>query len=285
MIVHALRHTHPLKHLLKVSCLARSSFYYHLKQVGRDKYHAVKQQIQAIFHRHKGRYGYRRIALALRQLGHQINHKTVHKLMQELGLQSSVRPKKRKHQRYTGRVGEVADNLINQNFTAHKPNEKWATDVTEFKVGNEKLYLSPILDMFNGEIISYSLNRRPVFTMVMDMLADGLSRLTNTEKPIFHSDQGWQYQMQKYQDKVKQASITQSMSRKGNCLDNAMMESFFAVLKTECFYTQTFNSIEELKKQIHDYIHYYNHDRIKVKLGGLSPIQYRLQFQKSESTV
>lgn len=285
MIVHALRHAHQLKHLLSVSCLARSSFYYHIKHTGCDKYHAVKQQIQAIFHQHKGCYGYRRVALALKKLGCQINHKTVYKLMQELGLQSSVRPKKRKHHSYTGRVGEVADNIINQNFTAHKPNEKWATDLTEFKVGKEKLYLSPILDMFNGEIISYRLNRRPVFDMVMEMLTEGLSRLKNSEQPIFHSDQGWQYQMQKYQDKIKQASIIQSMSRNGNCFDNAMMESFFAVLKTECFYTQTFSSIEELKTQIDEYIYYYNHERIKVKLGGLSPIQYRLQFQNKQPTV
>lgn len=285
MIVQALRHIHQISHLLKVAGLARSTFYYHIKQVSVDKYHQIKTEINTIFQQHKGRYGYRRVTLTLKHLGYCINHKTVYKLMQELGLKSAVRPKKRKHRTYTGRVGDVADNLINQNFTATKPNEKWATDVTEFKVGNDKLYLSPILDMFNGEIISYTLNKRPAFAMVMDMLKEGLTRLKNSEQLIFHSDQGWQYQMQKYQDKVKQASITQSMSRKGNCLDNAMMESFFAVLKTECFYTQTFNSIEELKKQIDEYIHYYNNDRIKVKLGGLSPIQYRLQFQNNQLTV
>lgn len=194
--------------------------------------------------------------------------------MRVMDLKSLVRPKK--YRSYRGQVGRTAPNVLNRNFAADKPNQKWVTDVTEFKVGDKKLYLSPILDLFNGEIISYTIMRRPVFDLVKAMLVKGLERLRPTDQLILHSDQGWQYQLPSYQTMLKPV-IEQSMSRKGNCLDNASMESFFAVLKSECFYTKKFHSIEELEKEIHDYIHYYNHDRIKMKLKGLSPIQFRTQ--------
>ncbi|MBC3891518.1 IS3 family transposase, partial [Undibacterium sp. LX40W] len=156
-------------------------------------------------------------------------------------------------------------------------NQKWSTDVTEFNVAGEKLYLSPILDLFNGEIIAFETAKRPVYKMIDTMLKKAFKRLSPKDQPILHSDQGWQYRMQAYQTSLASRGLVQSMSRKGNCLDNAAMESFFAVLKTEFFYLNKFTSVEQLDQGIKEYIHYYNHERIKLKLKGLSPVQYRNQ--------
>lgn len=231
-----------------------------------------------IYHKHKGRYGYRRITLALRNMGLVINHKCVQRLMQSMKLKSRIRIAK--YRSYKGRVGRVADNILKRKFKANKPNQKWVTDVTEFKVGSEKLYLSPIMDLFNGEIIAFQTLYRPMFELVQDMLSNAMDRLGEDEKPIVHSDQGWQYQMSRYQKKLAEKGLIQSMSRKGNCLDNASMESFFGILKSECFYGEEFKSVKELEQTVKEYIHYYNHERIKVKLKGLSPVQYRTQSLK-----
>lgn len=182
-----------------------------------------------------------------------------------------------KYRSYKGQVGQVADNVLQRQFKADKPNQKWVTDVSEFNVQGEKLYLSPIMDLFNGEIIAFQTLRRPVFSLVKDMLKDALNQLSSNDKPIIHSDQGWQYQMSYYQTLLAEKGLIQSMSRKGNCLDNASMESFFGILKSECFYGKKFKSVEELEQTVKEYIYYYNHERIKVKLKGLSPVQYRTQ--------
>ncbi|RKG30863.1 IS3 family transposase, partial [Acinetobacter guerrae] len=173
------------------------------------------------------------------------------------------------------------DNVLQRQFHAAQPNRKWATDVTEFNVRGEKLYLSPVMDLFNGEIIAFQTQRKPIFSLVKDMLSTAISKLKPEDKPIIHSDQGWQYQMRFYQQQLQQHGLTQSMSRKGNCLDNASMESFFGILKSECFYGEKFNSVDELEQTVKEYIHYYNHERIKVKLKGLSPVQYRIQSLKT----
>jgi putative transposase len=209
--------------------------------------------------------------LVLREKGFSLNHKTVRRLMKKLGLKCQVRMKK--YRSYRGKVGKTAPNLLERDFQATKPNEKWVTDVTEFHLHGEKLYLSPILDLYNGEIIAYQLEDRPVYPLVSKMLEKAFERLKDEENPILHSDQGWHYQMKKYQYALKEHGITQSMSRKGNCLDNAAMESFFGLLKSELFYLKTFDSMEQFKQQLEEYIHYYNHKRIKVKLKGLSPVQ------------
>ena len=204
-----------------------------------------------------------------------LNHKTVQRLMKELNLKSMVRMKK--YSSYWGQVGKIAPNVLKRNFKADKPNEKWVTDVTEFSLFGEKLYLSPILDLFNGEIISYQIEKRPVFKMVTDMLDKAFNRLEDNDTPILHSDQGWHYQMRKYQQLLQEHKITQSMSRKGNCLDNAVMENFFGHLKSELLYLQEFDSMEHFIEELHEYIYYYNNERIKCKLKGLSPVQYRIQ--------
>lgn len=256
--------------------MARSTFYYYLKKSGQPaKHSSVKAEIIAIYHQHKGRYGYRRITTTLKAKGMKINHKRVARLMHECGLKSLVRIKKYKS--YKGQHGKIARNLLKRNFKARKPYQKWVTDITEFAVAGQKLYFSPILDLYNGEIVSYSISERPNFHQIMDMLQKALTRLPSQAKPILHSDQGWQYQMKEYQELLRKRKIRQSMSRKGNCLDNAVMENFFGILKSELFYTTQFSSVASLQKEIVNYIDYYNNDRIKQKLNGLSPVQYRTQ--------
>lgn len=256
--------------------MARSSFYYHYLANKTDKYQEVKLQIKAIYHKHKGRYGYRRITDELRKLGTLINHKTVLKLMRNLGLKSLIRTKK--YTSYKGEQGKIAPNVLQRAFKADKPNQKWVTDITEFKVKDKKLYLSPVMDLYNQEIISYELSERPVFNQVIQMLKKAFKTTKDTKDLIFHSDQGWQYQMKQYQVLLKKKGIVQSMSRKGNCLDNAIIENFFGILKSEMFYIQKFNSIEDLKNEIKQYINYYNNERIKSNLNKMSPIQYRTHF-------
>lgn len=232
-----------------------------------------------IYHKNKGRYGYRRITLALRNSGLDVNHKCVQRLMQLMEPKFCIRAVK--YGSYKGQTGKVADNVLQRQFTAVRPNQKWVTDVTELNVRGEKLYLSPVMDLFNSEIVAFQMQRRPAFGLVKDRLKEALARLKPHEKPLVHSDQGWQYQMRFYQQQLKEHGLIQSMSRKGNCLDNASMESFFGILKSECFYGKEFKSVDELEQTVKEYIHYYNHERIRVKLKGLSPVQYRTQFLKA----
>ena len=196
--------------------------------------------------------------------------------MRELELQVRVR-KSKKLTTYRGTIGHIAPNHLERHFTATRPNQKWVTDVTEFKAkdGN-KVYLSPILDLFNNEIISYTLSYSPNWAQVEKMLKLAVKRLDKTSGSILHSDQGWQYQMAAYRQILAEHGIIQSMSRKGNCLDNAAMESFFGRLKTECFYGREFNTREEIVNAVRDYLDYYNHRRIQLTFKGLSPIQYRI---------
>jgi transposase InsO family protein len=269
-----LRHKYDLAILLNCLQMARSSFYYYAKQLGNaDKYIEVKAMIQSLYHKHKGRLGYRRITLLLRQQEQIINHKTVLRLMNILKLKSVIRVKKYKS--YKGEQGKITPNILNRAFKAEQPNQKWATDVTEFNVAGKKLYLSPIIDLYNQEIISYELSESPNFKSVMTMLDKAFKKVNITQPLLLHSDQGWQYQMKQYQHSLQDKGVTQSMSRKGNCLDNAVIENFFGIVKSELFYLKKYDSIFQLKKEITDYINYYNNDRIKLNLKGMSPIQYR----------
>ena len=255
--------------LLETAYLARSTYYYQLKQLdGHDKDKEIKGEIQEIYYEHKGNYGYRRITLELRNRGFVVNHKKVQRLMKILGLSAQIR-RKRKYSSYQGEVGKKADNLIQRQFEASKPMEKCYTDVTEFAIPNitQKLYLSPVLDGFNSEIIAYNLSTSPNLEQVKAMLDQAFTE-EHYENTILHSDQGWQYQHQYYHQFLEDKGIQPSMSRKGNSPDNGMMESFFGILKSEMFYgyEKTFKSIEHLEQAIVDYIDYYNNKRIKVKL-------------------
>lgn len=254
--------------------MARSVFYYHLKRLQvKDKYADEKALIKSIFHEHKGRYGYRRITAEMRNRGFNLNHKTVQRLMGKLGLKSKIR--KVRYCSYKGEVGKVAPNIINRNFVASAPNRKWATDVTQINIGSEKLYLSSLLDMFNGEIISYNISKSPNLAQVYDMLDKAFALFDSLKGLVLHSDQGWQYQHYGYRKRLAERGIIQSMSRKGNCLDNAMVENFFGIMKSELLYAEKFESTEAFTKALDEYIEYYNHIRIKSRLNGKSPVQYR----------
>ena len=183
--------------------------------------------------------------------------------------------KNNKYHSYKGEIGKVADNLLNRNFHAGKPFEKLTTDITEFKIGEEKVYLSPVLDMFNREIISYSISTSPNLWQIREMLNGLFEKLPADARPLFHSDQGWQYQHAEYQRLLSEHNITQSMSRKGNCMDNGVMENFFGRLKVEMFYGEKFESVNTFIDELKKYIHYYNNERISLKLKGMSPVQYR----------
>ena len=254
--------------------MARSVFYYHLKRLNAaDKYAVERECIKSIFHEHKGRYGYRRVTAEMRNRGFVINHKTVQRLMGEMRLMSVIR--KVRYRSYKGEVGRIAPNIISRDFAAESPNRKWATDVTQIKIGSVKLYMSPILDMFNGEIISYNISRTPNLEQVYDMLNKAFAKFDDLEGLILHSDQGWQYQHWSYRQLLEQHHIVQSMSRKGNCLDNAMAENFFGIMKSELLYAEKFESAEAFMKALDEYIDYYNNKRIKSRLNGKSPVQYR----------
>lgn len=240
-----------------------------------DKYAEAKKEIVSIYHENKGRYGYRRITIALHNKGIHLNHKTVQRLMKELGLVCRVKIKK--YRSYKGEVGKTTPNLLNRNFYAEKPNQKWVTDVTEFSLFGQKIYLSPILDLHNGYLVSYTISERPVLSMVISMLEKAFETIPDGTGLILHSDQGWQYQHRQYRRMLREKGIEQSMSRKGNCLDNAVMENFFGLLKSELLYLQEFNSQEHFKQELVDYLDYYNNRRIKAKLKGLPPAIHRQQ--------
>jgi len=259
--------------------MARSVFYYHRQRLNiEDKYRLEKEEIRRIYHKHKGRYGYRRITAQMRNLGYTINHKTVQKLMWVLDLKCKAR--KARYRSYKGEVGKTAPNVLERDFTTDSPNRKWATDVTQVSIKDETIYLSPIIDLFNGEIVSYSISKSANMQMVREMLDKAFKKVSNTKGLIFHSDQGWQYQHYGYRTALEEHGIIQSMSRKGNCLDNAMAESFFAVMKTELLYAEKFESMEKFIVALEKYIYYYNYQRIKTRLNGKSPVQYRTSYMK-----
>lgn len=199
--------------------------------------------------------------------------------MKELDLQcQKFNTRSRKYKSYRGQIGKVADNVLKRKFNAIKPNQIWLTDITEFRLSgyNNRLYLSPILDVFNGEIISYSMSFSPTVALTNNMLDKALEVLNGAEQLVIHSDQGFHYQHQSWTKRLEEKGITQSMSRKGNCLDNSPMENFFGLLKQEMFYGEKFHSYEHLREEIKKYIKWYNEERIKTKLNGMSPVKYRL---------
>jgi transposase InsO family protein len=273
-----LRHHHKLTDLLQIAGLARSTFYYHCHATERaDRQSAMELRIRSIYDEHKGRYGYRRITAALCNSAAQtVNHKCVQRLMQKMGLRALIRAKKRSKS-VQGISDAHVPNVLQRNFSATAPDQKWVTDVTEFNVNGQKLYLSACMDLYNGEIIAHRMTKRPVFELVSGTLRTALSRPRSAGELIIHSDQGWHYKMQPYRAMLASCGVTQSMSRKGNCFDNAAIESFFGTLKAEYFHLAAPSSLDALEAGVHDYIHYYNHERLKLGLKGLSPVGYRLR--------
>lgn len=292
MVVYELQHKYPLVVLLDISGLKRSTYYYTLNKLDKDtKNDDIMNAIINIYYTHKARYGYRRITLELINRGYIVNHKKVKRLMSKMGLYA--RTPKAKYKSYKGDMNGTVKNLLldkvidevnhktyyERNFKTERCNEIWSTDVSEFHIAAGKLYLSPILDLHNREIVSYNISTSPNYEQIKDMLAKAFNKYKDLKGLILTSDQGWQYQMQDYHKALEEKGIIQSMSRKGNCLDNSPMENFFGKMKNEMFYgyEYTFNTLEELKKEMENYISYYNNQRITEKLKGLTPVEYRNQ--------
>lgn len=269
--------------------MPKATYMYWQKRFDRaDPDQEIEEKVLEIRRNHKD-YGYRRISGELRNQGHTVNKKKVQRIIQKLGLQvTSYTRKSRKYSSYKGRVGTVAPNRIRRRFHTHIPHQKITTDTTEFKyyevdarghMSTHKLYLDPFMDMCNGEILSYGIDKRPSANNVMTALDKAIKITSDCPyRRTFHSDQGWAYQMKAYSRRLKSERIFQSMSRKGNCLDNSVMENFFGLLKQEIYYGVVYYSYEELKSGIERYIKYYNEQRIKEKLGWMSPVQYRLSL-------
>ena len=258
--------------------MARSTFYYNNRSKP-DKWAVERQRIAELYHVNRGRYGYRRLTQAMRNEGYVINGKTVRRLMSEAGIKCQVRMKK--YRSYKGEIGKIAPNLLERDFKADAPHKKLVTDVTEFHLFGVKIYLSPVLDLYNSELIYYTVYRHPVMDMVLEMIKGTVAIIGNNTHAILHSDQGFHYQHKDYQKLLQENNIIQSMSRKGNCLDNAVMENFFGQLKSELLYLQEFDSVEHFLKELDEYLRYYNVDRIKEKLNGMSPVQYRTHNHES----
>lgn len=232
--------------------------------------------MQTIFAEVKERYGYRRVHARLVADGWQVGKKRVRRLMHSLGLVCQVRRRK-PYRSYAGEVGTIAPNLLNRDFRATRPNQKWVTDITEFAVGNHKVYLSPVMDLFDRQIIAWTVGVSPSLALALAALRDAVATLPRGAAPLVHSDQGTQYQHLAWQKMLADAGATQSMSRKGNCLDNAVIESFFGHLKEELFHHTRYPDIATFTAALNDYIVWYNTERISIRLKGLSPVQYRTQ--------
>lgn len=290
-MIDELRRKYPLKDLLVLAKLSKSTFFYILGRINRkDKDAALKEKISQLYAtKRKGNetYGYRRICLELRKTDEfaKVNHKKVQRLMKELGLFGYISKKgRRKYSSYRGTVGKIADNVVARHFNANRPNKLWSTDVTEFALctGDVKVYLSPIKDFCDGSIVSHNCSTTPDMKLVLGMLDKALDKHMCLAGLVFHSDQGWQYQHATWRKKLSSRCITQSMSRKGNCLDNSKMETFFATLKKAIWFgrEKEYRSSDQLIAAIDDYIDWYNNERIQAKLKGLSPLQFRKQAFK-----
>ena len=232
-------------------------------------------------------FGYRRIYGELRKRGIVVNKKKVQRIVQKLGLQvTSFTRKSRKYSSYKGNIGRIAPNRIHRRFYTSVPHQKITTDTTEFKyydvddkghMAIKKLYLDPFMDMFNSEILSYGIGKQPSAQNVMNALNEAIEITSDcVYRRTYHSDRGWAYQMKAYSNTLKSNRIYQSMSRKGNCYDNSIMENFFGIMKQEMYYGCVYYNYEELKNAIENYVDYYNHQRIKQKLSWMSPVEYRL---------
>lgn len=257
--------------------MPKSTYYYEISKVDTVaiKNQKLMDEIKEIFEYHKGRYGVRRVHRELVNRGHNVNHKRVQRLMHRMGLLGK-RPKEKYHS-YRGEVGKVADNIIDRDFSTTAPLQKWTTDVSQFNFAWGKCYISPILDMNTNEIISCDLSLSPNLEQIQRMLNEAFEKFPHVRGLIFHSDQGWQYQHEYFRNKLKEHGIIQSMSRKGNCYDNCIMETFFGRMKNEMYYgyEKNYDSFESFEKAVKEYIHYYNNERIQAKTKWMPPVKYR----------
>lgn len=258
---------------MKVAGMARSTYYYNRKALSAPVRHeSARKALKDLHKRHRGRYGYRRMTAALRQQGIVLNHKTVRKLMREEGIECKIR-RKRKYNRVSAEM-DTSPNLLNRRFTSEAPFIKAVTDVTEFNLGAQKIYVSALIDLYDGAVMSLAMSTSNDTELVMSMF-DGISQSDLAKLKMIHSDQGVLYRTYRYHDYMAFWQIQQSMSRRGNCYDNAVVESFFGTFKCETVKLYQIRSKEELAKELVEYVRYYNEERLKSTLGYKSPMQYR----------
>ena len=275
--VHDLKAHYPLPLLLQLADLPRSTFYDHRRRISRsDSRAGIKEAIRDAFKAANSAYGHRRILAGLLRQGWQVSKKTVLKLMRELGLQCPVRRRKR-YNSFPGEVGEAAENVLDRQFATESQHTKWVTDVTEFNIGTTKVYLSPVLDLHDNRIILATAGPSPSVKMVTDGLRMAINTLHPDEKPLVHSDQGFQYRHTLWRDTLRGAGLTQSMSRKGTYLDNTVMEGFFSHLKEEWFRIQKPETLNEFHAGLTNYLQWCKTTRTQERLGYLSPDEYRAQ--------
>ena len=271
----SLRREYPLSTLLELIGMPRSTYYYHEANPPSDRQATERPAIVEICKKSQFRYGYRRVADTLsKATGVRIADKTVLKVMREEGLLCRTR-RRRKYRSYMGQVGKSSPNLLARDFEAEDPMTKLVTDVTEFKVGGTKLYLSPVVDLYNDEVVAYSISRSPNMKMVLEMLAGLEGRLDGEGTPLLHSDMGWQYRHRWWRDRLAGLNIRQSMSRKGNCIDNAATEQVFGHLKDEFYAGREFASYEQFKNELDAYIIHWNTKRRQIRLEGHTPEEFR----------
>lgn len=277
-LVDALRDEYELSELLECLDFARSSYFYHRSRMrGADKYAEVRRTITDIFESNHRSYGYRRIQASLNRLRVFVSEKVVRRLMKQEHLQAA-RPKRRRYRSYAGEITPAPENIVNRDFHATAPNEKWLTDISEFHIPSGKVYLSPMIDCFDGMVVSWSIGTSPDAELVNTMLDAAIETVADSEqRPVVHSDRGGHYRWPGWLSRVAEASLTRSMSRKACSPDNAACEGFFGRLKTEMFYPRDWRSttIEQFIQALDSYIRWYNKKRIKLSLGFLSPIEYR----------
>lgn len=284
-IVQIAAEQYPVKELCSLLGVSRSGYYRYLNRLNKDKDGPTKARIQAIYELRNGTFGYRRIEIELeRQYGEKANHKRVLRLMQEMELKAVIRRKRAYRSTYQAAEadGRVAENRLKRNFKAEKPNQKWVTDVTQYRVGDERLYLSAIKDLCSSDIVGFHISRSNDNALVLETFKAAFEAHKDVtgQLPglIVHSDQGFQYTSHAYHDMLPTVGAQISMSRRGNCLDNAAMESFFSHLKAEALYPYDIRSLDEAQRRIEEFIHFYNHDRIQRKLKKLTPLEFRRQF-------
>ena len=277
LLVDALRATYTLSELLEQLQMPRSSYFYHRTRLrSPEKYGEMRSAIADLFEANKRCYGYRRIRVGLQRIGLSVSEKIIRRIMAEEGL-IVLRTRRRAYSSYKGEISPAVNNVVDRDFHADAPNTKWLTDITEFQLPAGKVYLSPLIDCFDGMVVSWTIGTSPDAELVNAMLDTAIAGLSDGEHPIVHSDRGSHYRWPGWISRMDQACLTRSMSRKACTSDNAACEGFFGRLKNEMYYNRTWTdiSMQEFIQVVDDYIRWYNHKRIKLSLGGLSPAEYR----------
>ena len=286
LVIDALRKNFPLKDLLLVMCISKSSYCYSHNALSNDKYRELRVQICQVFNENDGRYGSLRIWMALKRNDVVVSEKVVRRIMKEEKLRVRC-VKRKKYSSYKGEISPAVPNLINRDLHADKPNEKWLTDITEFSIPAGKVYLSPLVDCYDGMVVSWTIGTSPNAEMANRMLSAGIAALQEDEHPIVHSDRGCHYQWPGWIELMEEAQLVRSMSKKGCSPDNSACEGFFGRMKNEMFYKKDWRgwTINQFIEEVDTYIHWYNEKRIKMSLGGMSPLEFRKETSNNSEAV